>query len=192
MNQKKVEYYLSKFISEGLELDLTDPNLKDTPERMSKMYCQEFFKSLEPNTTLITTFPNDKDYDEIILLDNIPFVSMCSHHFLPFSGKAWFAYIPDKKLVGASKINRLITHYSAKPQLQENLSKEIVDSFVYLLQPKAVMLVMRAIHGCMACRGIRQGNDAGMMTSVVYGIFKENDKARSEVLQLIKLSNQRS
>lgn len=189
MNQAKVEEYFGKLLTEGLGLDLSDPNLKDTPKRVAKMYCQEFFKSLEPNTTLITTFPNDKDYDEIILLDNIPFVSMCSHHFLPFSGKAWFAYIPDKKLVGASKINRLITHYSAKPQLQENLSKEIVDNFVYLLQPKAVMLVMRAIHGCMACRGIRQGNDAGMITSVVYGVFKENDKARSEVLNLIKLTD---
>lgn len=189
MNQAKVEEYFGKLLTEGLGLDLSDPNLKDTPKRVARMFCNEFFKSLDPNSFSLTTFPNDKDYDEIILLDNIPFVSMCSHHFLPFSGKAWFAYIPDKKLVGASKINRLITHYSAKPQLQENLSKEIVDCFVSLLQPKAVMLVMRAIHGCMACRGIRQGNDAGMMTSVVYGVFKENDKARSEVLNLIKLAD---
>jgi GTP cyclohydrolase I len=189
MNQAKVEEYFGKLMTEGLGLDLSDPNLKDTPHRVAKMYCEEFFKSLNINYPLITTFPNEQNYDEIILLDNIPFVSMCSHHFLPFSGKAWFAYIPDKKLVGASKINRLIAYYSAKPQLQENLSKEIVDCFVRLLEPKAVMLVMRAIHGCMACRGVKQGNDAGMMTSVVYGIFKEDSKSRAEVLNLIALSN---
>lgn len=188
MNLAKVEEYFGKLMTEGLGLDLSDPNLSATPRRVAKMYCEEFFKSLEPNYFSFTTFPNDKEYDEVVMLDNIPFVSVCSHHFLPFSGKAWFAYIPSDRLAGASKFNRLIAYYSAKPQLQENLAKEIMDAIVYHLNPKAAMLVMRAVHGCMACRGIKQGNDGGMVTSVLHGTFKEDTKARAEAFNLINLS----
>jgi GTP cyclohydrolase I len=176
-------------LSEGLGLDLTDPNLKDTPDRIARTYCREFFTGLNPdNAPKITVFPNDDNYNEIIMLDNIPFISMCSHHFLPFQGLAWFLYIPGPSLIGASKINRVISYLSARPQLQEKLTHQIMDYITDCLAPKGAMLVMRAIHSCMSCRGIKQGLGGGMTTSVVYGNFIENNITRNEGLELIKLS----
>jgi len=176
-------------ILELLGLDINDPNLKDTPTRLTKMFQTEFL--LNTNKTpkgIIKSFPNEKNYDEIVLMDNIPFVSLCSHHFLPFPGLAWFAYIPDRSLIGASKPSRVIEFFSKKPQLQENLASEVVDYFIKETQPKGVMLVMRAIHGCMSCRGAKTGDNAGIITSITRGSFRDNMETRMEALDLIKLS----
>lgn len=173
-------------IKYGLNLDITDPNLKDTPKRIAKMYTEELFSSLFQEPPKITVFPNSKKYTGIVLLDNIPFTSVCSHHFLPFQGLAWFLYIPKDHLVGASKVSRLIAYHAARPQIQEQLTQEIVDDFVKKVNPLGVMLVMRAVHGCMSCRGIRQGG--GLITSVVQGAFEENIRTREEGMNLIKLS----
>ncbi len=185
MNYKRTKELCGALISEGLGLDLDDPNLKDTPERLAKMYHYDFISHEEP--PILTTFPNDK-FDEIIMLDNIPFTSLCSHHFLPFSGLAWFLYLPNLKLVGASKIARLIQYYSKRPQLQENLSIQIMDHFCEALSPRGAMLVMRAVHGCMSCRGVRTGMNAGMVTSVTRGVFRDKSETRAEALSLIQLS----
>lgn len=189
MNENIVRECLTRMLTEGLGLDLTDPNLSETPDRIARTYCQEFFSGLNPdNTPKITVFPNDQNYNEIIMMDNIPFVSMCSHHFLPFQGLAWFMYIPKRLLIGASKVSRIITHIAARPQLQERLTSEVMNFFVQKLEPQGAMLVMRAVHGCMSCRGIKQGLDGGMVTSAVYGSFAELVSTRNEGLELIKLS----
>jgi GTP cyclohydrolase I len=198
---------MRKVLRDGLGLDLTDPNLEGTPERIAKMYCRELFSGLRESPPKITMFPNTDDYDELILMDNIPFVSVCSHHFLPFQGLAWFLYIPNEyrinlgtelvdldaptcegELCGASKMARLINYYSARPQLQERLTKQILEHFVKEVKPLGAMLVMRAVHGCMSCRGVKTGNGTGMMTSKVYGSLKENPSTKNEALQLINIS----
>jgi GTP cyclohydrolase I len=176
-----------KLMIDGLGLNMEDPNLKDTPKRVAKMFCQELFSGLTDEPPKITTFPNTKNYTGIILLNNIPFTSVCSHHFLPFQGLAWFLYLPKDLLVGASKISRLITYHAARPQIQEQLTQEIVDHFVTTVNPLGAMLVMRAVHGCMSCRGIKQ--TGGLTTSVVHGSFADNLSTREEGMELIKLSN---
>ncbi len=189
MNEKLIAECFSTILSKGLGLDLKDPNLLDTPERVARMYCREFFTGLDcKNIPKITTFPNTDHYNEMIMLDNIPFTSMCSHHFLPFQGLAYFLYVPDKTLVGASKISRIISYYAARPQLQEKLTKSIVDYFVEKVEPLGVMFVMRATHGCMTCRGVKTGLQGGMTTSIVYGSFADNISTRNEGMELIKLS----
>jgi GTP cyclohydrolase I len=189
INEKMVSFHLREMMIKGLGLDLSDPNLKDTPDRIARAYCREFFAGLnEDKLPKVTTFPNKDNYNEIIMLDNIPFISMCSHHFLPFQGLAWFLYIPKRKLIGASKINRIIQYFAAKPQIQEKLSKEIMDFFIKKMDPLGAMLIMRAVHGCMSCRGVRQGLEGGMVTSAVYGSFHDNIITRNEGLDLIKLS----
>lgn len=198
MNQDKVEQYFRLLMSEGLGLDMSDPNLCGTAGRVAKMYCQEFFKNVDEEfpAEKLTTFPNEDGYDEIILADNIPFVSICSHHFLPFTGKAWFLYIPNHQVIedkeallsGASKMARVVQHYASRPQLQERLAKQIVKRFEELVKPNGIMLVMRAVHGCMSCRGVKSGNNSGLVTSIVRGAFKEHASTRSEAMDLIKLS----
>jgi len=187
MNFDKTQYHLKMMLSEGLGLDLTDPNLTDTPSRMAKMYHNEFFAGTKEDFSDFTTFPNDENYNQIVMVDNAHFVSMCSHHFLPFVGKAWFLYIPDKTLVGVSKIPRLIDHYSARPQLQEKLCHQILNRFIDVVQPKGAMLVMRAVHECMACRGARQYSGCGMTSSALYGSF-ESEATRLEGMSLINMS----
>jgi GTP cyclohydrolase I len=179
-----VESFLKK-----LGLNLSDPNLMDTPKRLVKMYQNEFLFNINKKPkNLITSFPNEKHYDEIIVMDNIPFTSLCSHHLLPFSGLAWWLYIPRDNLIGASKPARILEFFSKKPQLQENLASEVVNYFVQETNPLGVMLVMRATHHCMSCRGVKTGENAGMITSITYGLFRENIETRNEGLALIQLS----
>ena len=187
MDFKKTQELFGALISEGLELDLNDPNLKDTPNRLARMYHNELMIANTTEPPVLKTFPND-EFDEIILFDNIPYTSLCSHHFLPFQGRAWLLYIPDKELVGSSKSSRLISYFGGKPQLQEKLGMEVVNYFCKEIQPKGVMLVMRAIHGCMSCRGVKTGMQAGMTTSITRGSFRENHETRSEGMGLIHLS----
>lgn len=189
MNQESIiEECVARLLTEGLGLDLTDPNLSGTPKRVSKMYRKELFSGLYEEPPIITTFPNTEKYDEMVVVDNIPFVSTCSHHLLLFSGLAFFLYLPKDKLVGVSKIPRIIQYWASRPQLQERLTQQIVNHFMGAVQPLGAMLVMRATHGCMACRGIKTGNRTGMMTSKVTGGFKDNPTTRREALDLISIS----
>jgi GTP cyclohydrolase I len=170
-----------------MNLDLNDPNLKDTPDRLARMYSKELLLANSTEPPKLKSFP-DGGFDEIILFDNIPYVSLCSHHFLPFSGRAWLLYIPDKQLIGSSKSSRLISYFGGKPQLQERLGMEVINYFCKEIEPKGVMLVMRAIHGCMSCRGVKTGMQAGMTTSITRGSFRDFPETRSEAMGLIHLS----
>lgn len=189
MNKEKIEDLVKQIIEEGLGLDIYNPNLLRTPERIARMFCEEFFFSVgeEPSSKELAVFPNE-GFDEIIMFDNIPFTSTCIHHFLPFSGLAWFLYIPDKHLIGASKPTRIIEFFSKMPQLQERLSVEVMEFFLEGVKPKGAMLVMRAIHSCMSCRGVKTGLGSGMITSVTSGAFRENIDTRQEGLDLVRLS----
>jgi GTP cyclohydrolase IA len=187
MNKQLTEFLFQELLTKGLGLDLADPNLCETPQRLAKMYCDELLVGTykpEPKTTV---FPNSKKYDQMILSDKLSFNSLCSHHFLPFTGQAWILYIPDSHLLGLSKFSRILTWYASKPQLQENLTHEVTNHLVEKLKPKGVMVVIRAIHQCMTCRGVKQNSGAGMVTSAIYGEF-EKPEVRAEGFNLINLS----
>lgn len=187
MNNRIAEKHLHSLLTAGLGLDLSDPNLVDTPKRMAKMFCEEFFCNIGKEFTDFKSFPNTRGYDQIISFNDIHFTSMCSHHFLPFTGLGWLLYIPNHKLIGASKAARLIEHYAKRPQLQENLAHQVASKFQEYIKPKGVMVVLQAVHGCMACRGVKQYAGAGMGTSVVMGCFRDGD-VRNEAMNLIEIS----
>ena len=171
---------------EAMGLDLTDPNLQETPARMARMYV-ELFRNVGKEYEGWKVFPN-KDTDQIIMGDNIHFTSTCSHHFLPFVGKAWLLYIPGETVVGLSKLSRVVEHYAARPQIQENLGTDILQNFVKHIKPKAFMIMIRAIHQCMSCRGVKQYAGAGMTTSAIHGEFTTDASAKAEALQMIAMS----
>jgi GTP cyclohydrolase IA len=186
MNIVKTEKYLRAMMEEGLEFDLQDPNLIDTPRRIAKMFCNELFVNVDVEYKDFKSFPNTHEYDQIIVSDRIFFVSVCAHHFLPFTGLAWLLYIPDKRLVGASKMARLVNHYAKRPQIQENLCHEILHRFNEEIQPSGCMVFMKGIHDCMRCRGVLQPN-SGMITSAVQGVFKDAS-LETKGLEMIKIS----
>ena len=190
MNIDCVERHFRALMVEGLGMDCKDPNLCDTPNRVARMYCEEFFHNIDKEFEDFKAFPNEHGYDQIIVSDKVFFTSICAHHFLPFSGLAWVLYIPKDKLVGASKLARLVEHYARRPQLQENLCHEVLNRLVSGVDPHAAMVVLRGIHDCMMCRGVRQTNGAGFITSSVYGYFKEDLSTKQEALNLIQLSTQ--
>lgn len=158
--------------------------LVDTPKRVAKMWGElTAGYNQKPADVLKTTFSKG-EYDEIIVLRNIPFHSLCEHHLLVFSGEANFGYIPDKKIVGLSKLARLVEVFSRRLQIQEKMTVEIAKAFEEHLQPKAVGLVIDATHMCMVTRGIKKEN-AIMTTSYLGGAFREKPEARAEFFKLI-------
>jgi GTP cyclohydrolase I len=174
-------------IFKKLNLDINDPNLIDTPKRILKMWRHDFCNTVGKEFTDFKSFPNTDvfgGYNQMITSEEIEFSSVCSHHFLPFSGKAWFGYIPDELIIGKSKPGRLIKHYCMRPQLQENLVHAIMNTFVQNIKPKGAMLIMKAVHGCEYCRGSKTYSP--MTTSAIYGVF-DQEKVRNEFLSLIQL-----
>jgi len=188
MDQLKAVEHFKRFMQEGLGLDLSDPNLSETPQRVAKMFCEELLCNCSSEFDGFKTFPNDRGYDQIICSDIISFVSLCAHHFLPFTGHAWIFYIPRDRLVGTSKMVRLVNHYSCRPQLQENLAHDIAERFESIIFPRGVMVFLRAIHGCMKCRGVKQQSGSGMMTSVVRGDFLDDVSLEQKGLAMVRIS----
>ena len=158
----------------------------DTPRRIAKMY-EEMYSGcyFDPKEPLKRTFKN-KGYDEIIYVNDMRFISSCAHHGLPFIGKAHFAYLPDEKLVGLSKIPRLLEILAHRPQVQEKLTIEMVDTFVGALYPKGCGLVMEAIHCCMSIRGV-ENHSAYTKTTAIRGCFKE-PSVKAEFLDGVRKS----
>ena len=175
---------IKNILEKDLNLNLGDENLKGTPHRIAKMWINDFCANVDKKFNNFKLFLNESQYDQMIISSEIPFSSVCSHHFIHFSGKAWFGYIPNKFLIGKSKISRLIDFHCKKPQLQENLGEEIVEDFVFNVRPLGCMLIMKAVHNCEFCRGATKY--APMVTSVIRGNFDDN-KVRNEMLQLISL-----
>lgn len=161
--------------------------LIDTPNRVSKMWSEVFKgydKSQKPKVTVFNNHNDGVSYNQMII-DKGYFFSHCEHHMAVFFGNYFFSYIPNKKVVGLSKIARIVDWYSSKLQVQERLTKEIVDEFEKLLEPKGIMLVMKARHMCKEMRGVKKVGGE-MITSDVRGVFARDINARQEFLSLIK------
>jgi len=159
--------------------------LKNTPKRVVKSWKELYAGySQNPKDVLNATF-NGEGYDGIVLLRDIEFYSTCEHHMLSFAGKAHVAYIPRDKIVGLSKLARLVEVYARRLQNQERITTQVADSLVEFLKPLGVAVIIEARHGCMGCRGVKKSN-AVMSTSAMRGVFFDKPEARSELMTLIK------
>ncbi len=157
--------------------------LQKTPNRVARMYA-ELFAGLreDPETHLQTVF--DEDHHEMVVLRDIPFNSMCEHHLMPFEGKAHIAYIPGGKILGLSKLARIVDVYSHRPQVQERLTSQIADLLRERLAARGCAVIIEAVHTCMTCRGVRKPGSV-MVTSAVRGIMRESQSTRAEAMALI-------
>lgn len=166
--------------------DPTREGLLDTPKRVAKAYG-EWFSGYEqdPREILSRTFSESNGYDEIILLSNIDFQSHCEHHMVPIIGVAHVGYLPKDKVVGISKLARIVELYSKRLQIQEKMTRQIADAISEVLDPLGVAVVVEAKHHCMTTRGVRKSN-VTMTTSAMYGRFRENPETRAEFLTLIE------
>jgi GTP cyclohydrolase I len=166
-----------------LHLERTDPNLSGTPERVAKMYLEMFHGLVEGAEPEVTTFPNEENYRSMVMERDIPFYSMCAHHFVPFYGHAHIAYIPNRRIVGLSKLPRILEFYAKRPQIQERLTEQAADYLWNNLQPLGAMVVIEARHLCVEMRGVKKPG-ALTVTSAIRGCF-EDRKVRSEFLSFL-------
>ena len=182
---KKVEKAYGRFL-EALGYDWEkDPNMEGTPKRVAKMYLSEITKGTYDPKPRITSFPNQEGYTGMVFTTASVF-SLCSHHIKDFTGKAYVAYLPGDKVIGLSKINRIVDWFSRRPQLQEQLTQQIHDELNKLLVGnKGVAVYIEAVHSCVTTRGISDHN-GGMTTSFLSGEFKKGDsRVRNEFYSMI-------
>lgn len=166
-----------------LGLDMQNQSLKDTPMRVAKMYVNEVFKGLEQkNFPEITTFEDELNYKGLVQVGDIKIHSYCEHHFIPFIGTAKVAYIVDKKMIGLSKINRIVDFYARKPQVQEKLTQEIFNGLSKILETNDIAVEIVAEHLCVKLRGVQDQNSK-TTTRKLGGVFMQDDKLRNEFLQ---------
>ncbi len=159
--------------------------LVETPKRVANMY-EEIFAGLTEDPKQHIKLFNEQSNDEMVIVKDIPFYSMCEHHLLPFFGKAHIGYIPsDNKIIGLSKLARIVDNFAKKPQVQERLTSDIADFLNDNLQPKGVAVIMEAEHMCMTMRGARAAGSK-TQTSALRGIMRTDAKTRAEVLSLLK------
>jgi GTP cyclohydrolase I len=158
--------------------------LKDTPRRIADMYADIFSGlDMDPRDALIVGF--DEGHHEMVILKDIPFYSMCEHHFLPFFGLAHVGYIPKGRIAGASKVARAVDILAKRPQLQERLTTQIAEAMVEALKPNGVAVVIEAEHMCMTMRGVKKPRSK-IVTSAMRGIFRENPATRAEFMSLLQ------
>lgn len=178
-----------KAIMETLGLDLTDDSLKGTPKRVAKMYVKEIFSGLNPaNKPTVALFDNKYKYNEMLVEKNISFYSNCEHHFVPIMGKAHLAYISNGRVIGLSKLNRLVEFYAKRPQVQERLTMQIAKELQKELGTDDVAIVIDAKHLCVASRGV-EDDTSSTITSFYGGKFKE-DKRKEEFLRYLELKTE--
>ena len=161
----------------GIELDSEE--LRDTPGRMARAYAELF----DSPPLRLTTFPNDEGYDELVLARDIPFRTICAHHLLPFSGVAHVGYLPGDRVLGLSKLARLVEYYAARPQTQERLTKQVADHLASQLRPRGAGVVLQAEHSCMTVRGVRAIGST-TITSALSGTLRADARSRAEFLAL--------
>lgn len=153
--------------------------LRDTPRRMARAYAEMF----TPTPFEATTFPNEEGYDELVLVRDIGFRSVCEHHLLPFTGTACVGYLPGDRLLGLSKLARVVDYFACRPQVQERLTKQVADWLTDHLQPRAVGVVIRAEHTCMTLRGVHAARST-TVTSTLSGTLRTDDRSRREFFSL--------
>lgn len=186
VNHEQIEHAV-RLILEAVGEDPNREGLLDTPKRVAKMYA-EVFSGLneDPKEHFKTVF--GEEHEELVLVKDIPFYSMCEHHLVPFFGKAHVAYIPKGgKVTGLSKLARAVEAVAKRPQLQERITSTVADSIVETLNPHGVMVVVEAEHMCMTMRGVKKPG-ASTVTTAVRGVLKDDQAARAEILSLIKQS----
>jgi len=158
--------------------------LRDTPRRISDMYA-EIFGGLATDPAEYLKVGFEVAHDEMVLLRNIPFYSMCEHHFLPFHGEAHVGYVPDGRVVGISKLARVVEAFARRPQIQEQLTSQIADTIMEALRPDGVAVVIEAEHLCMTMRGVKKPGSR-MITSAMRGTFRQSSVTRAEFLSLVR------
>jgi GTP cyclohydrolase I len=169
----------SRDLLRALGVDLADESLQDTPRRMAAMYAE----LLTPADFSATTFPNDGGYDELVVATAIPFHSLCEHHLLPFVGVAHVGYLPGERIIGLSKLARVVDLFARRLQVQERLTTQIADWLDDRLAPKGVGVVLEAEHLCMSLRGVRKPGSR-TMTSALHGLVRDDARTRQEFLSL--------
>ena len=173
-----------RLLLEGIGEDTTRPGLLETPERIAKMY-KELFSGIDENPERFLKTLSGESHEEIILAKDIPMFSICEHHLLPFQGVAHIAYIPKGRIVGISKLVRVLEALARRPQVQERLTSQVADTLMSGLKPQGVMVMIEANHLCMTIRGVKKPG-AQMVTSAVRGIFRTSAPTRNEALALIR------
>lgn len=158
--------------------------LRDTPMRVARMYCELFGGLHENPADVLGHAVFSVKYDEMVVLRDVPFFSMCEHHLLPFTGKAHIAYLPRDKVVGVSKLARVVELFARRPQIQEQLTTQVADLLMEALDPKGVAVVLEATHTCMTIRGVRKPGSV-MVTSALRGGFKTDPATRAEAMNLL-------
>ncbi|MEP3371380.1 MAG: GTP cyclohydrolase I FolE [Maribacter dokdonensis] len=180
---ENIQHHFAK-IMEELGLDLTDDSLSGTPYRFAKMYVKELFYGLNPkNKPKLSVFENKYEYKKMLIEQNITIYSSCEHHFLPIVGYAHVAYIPQKKVIGLSKINRLVDYYARRPQVQERLVLQILNDLQEALGTKDVIVSVTAKHLCVSSRGIK--DQSSFTTTLEYGGSFSKTDIRNEFLKII-------
>lgn len=163
-------------IMDVMGLDLTDDSLKGTPQRVAKMYIDEIFSGLNPkNKPKIALFDNKYKYNQMLVEKNITFYSNCEHHFVPIIGKAHIAYISSGKVIGLSKLNRIVQYYAKRPQVQERLTNQIAEDLKAILQTEDVAVIIDAKHLCVSSRGVKD-DTSSTVTAYYSGAFKQTSK----------------
>lgn len=165
----------------ALGRDPSSPHLTDTPRRVA----ESFTEMLTPREFDLTTFPNDEEYDELVLARNIPMQSLCEHHMLPFSGVAHVGYLPAERILGLSKLARVVELFASDLQVQERLTVQVANWLQEHLAPKGVGVVIEAEHLCMSMRGV-QARGSRTITSAVHGVLRENAASRQEFFMLAR------
>jgi GTP cyclohydrolase I len=177
----------AQHLLEGLIIDtLSCDNSNGTAKRMAKMYCREIFRGRYEEAPRITDFPNTRRLDEVYTSGPISVRSTCSHHMCPIIGQCWIGIVPDRRVIGLSKFNRIVDWVCSRPQIQEELIMQIADAIESLAKPKGLAVVIKATHTCMTWRGVKESHEANMTTSVMRGAFRERPEARAEFFALIK------
>jgi GTP cyclohydrolase I len=162
---------------DALGVDITDESLQDTPRRVAAAYSE----LLTPLPFEATTFPNDEGYDELVVARSIPFHSLCEHHLLPFTGVAHVAYLPGDRIVGLSKLGRVVESFARRLQVQERMTVQIADWVEEYLKPRGVGVVLEAEHMCMSLRGVQKPGTV-TVTSALHGIVRDDARTRQEFL----------
>lgn len=186
MNQERVEYLVTELIKE-LGDDPTREGLRETPKRVAKAYMQLFGGYRQSPNDFAVTF--SEAYDQMVVLRGAEFFSFCEHHMLPFYGTTSIGYIPGDKVIGLSKLARVVDVYARRLQVQERMTQQIAVAIQTLLSPRGVAVVVEGIHSCMTMRGVAKQRSR-MTTSAMLGAFRDDPAARAEVLSLMRTKSE--